>query len=165
MTGMTPEQKLLDLIKSAQTKLKLKKDLKIFTKVSIILIPVIIVVLAVFLKDFLTFDYSVSKKTEVIDQVTKEEILPSVTDYEESPGKVDIVPEEEDSFDKKDFVKELNLLGIVEGNRVQAVVEDKETNKTFFLYEGDSLGELKVYNIKKSKVILDYKGDKIELNM
>lgn len=163
MTKITPEQKLLDLIKSAQGKLKFKKELKIFTKVNIVLVALIIVILSVFLKDFLTFDYNVPKID--IDLAVKEEVLPLVVTFEEDVDEEIDLAIEKVSVDKKSLVKDLNLLGIVEGARNQAIVEDKEANRTFFLYKGDRLGEFEVYDIKSSRVILDYKGEKIELNM
>ena len=43
MTEITPEGKLLDLIKQAQGKLRLKKELRFFTKINIILIGLIII--------------------------------------------------------------------------------------------------------------------------
>lgn len=159
MTKMTPEQKLLDLIKNTQGKLKFKKELKIFTKVNIALTVLIVVILAVFLKDFLTFDYNVPEID--IDLTVKKWDLPVVVNVEEE---IDLEIEK-DSVDKGALAKDLNLLGIVEGVRDQAIVEDKEANKTFFLYKGDRFGEFEVYDIKSSKVILDYKGEKIELNM
>ena len=66
---------------------------------------------------------------------------------------------------KEEILGNLNLLGIITGENNQAIIEDKNLKKTFFLYKGDSLGELKVYDIKESAVILDYKGEKIELKI
>ena len=56
-------------------------------------------------------------------------------------------------------------MGIVTGENNQAIIEDRNLKKTFFIYKGDSLGELKVYDIKNNAVILDYKGEKIELTI
>lgn len=164
MTGMTPEQKLLDMIKSAQGKLKLKKELKIFTKINIALVILIIVIFAVFLKDFLGFDYSVPALD--VELPAGESVLPVSSDFEENiDDKAALAPEKDKVVDRENLVKDLNLLGIVEGDRDQAIVEDKKANRTFFLYKGDGFGEFKVYEIKNGKVILDYKGDKIELDM
>jgi hypothetical protein len=66
---------------------------------------------------------------------------------------------------KEEIVGNLNLLGIIRGDNDQAIIEDNTLKKTFFLYKGDLLGELKVYDIKDSAVILDYKGEKIELKI
>lgn len=66
---------------------------------------------------------------------------------------------------REEILGNLNLLGIITGDNNQAIIEDKTLKKTFFLYKGDLLGELKVYDIKDSVVILEYKGEKIELNI
>jgi hypothetical protein len=57
------------------------------------------------------------------------------------------------------------LLGVIRGDNDQAIIEDKTLKKTFFLYKGDLLGELKVYDIKDSAVILEYKGEKTEIKL
>ncbi|MFC1508537.1 hypothetical protein ACFL60_02495 [Candidatus Omnitrophota bacterium] len=158
MTKMTPEQKLLNLIKSAQADLKIKKELKIFTKVSIVLVLLIMVILAVFLKDFFTFNYNVSKHQ--VDPVVVVE-APLMTDFKEEVNK-DPGPK---PIDVKELAKCFNVLGIIEGENDQAIIEDKETDKTFFLYKGDRFKEFNVFDIKKGRVILDYKGEKVVLSI
>lgn len=161
MLDTTPEQKLLNLIKQAKGRWRLKKDLKFFTKINIILIGLIIVIIAIFLVDIFTFDYEGSEFN--ID-------LPS-EDLETLPlADLDIALDEEaiekkPLISKENLVKNLNLLGIITGENTQAVIEDKEKKKTFFLYQGDSFGEFTVYDIKDSEVILDYKDEKIALHM
>jgi hypothetical protein len=66
---------------------------------------------------------------------------------------------------REEILGNLNLLGIITGDNNQAIIEDKTLKKTFFLYKGDLLGELKVYDIKDSVVILEYRGEKIELKI
>lgn len=162
---MTPEQKLLDLIKTAQGKLKLKRELKIFTKINIALFVLIMVILAVFLKDFLGPDYSVPALG--VDPAIDEKVLPVSSGFEENteedPASPPVIDDPVDGGE--DLPKGLSLLGIVKGDRNQAIIEDKEAKKTFFLYKGDTFGEFKVYDIKNSRVILDYKGNKIELDI
>ena len=50
---MTSEEKLLDFIKRAQSRLRLKKDLKIFIRISIVLAFFIVVLFSLFLKNVL----------------------------------------------------------------------------------------------------------------
>ena len=57
------------------------------------------------------------------------------------------------------------LLGIITGDEDQAVIEDKSGEKSYFLYKGDSFKDFTVYDIKESRVILDYRGEKIELKI
>ena len=55
MTDATPEEKLLNLIRKDQSKARIGKDLKIFTKINIALIGLIGVVMIVFLADVFIF--------------------------------------------------------------------------------------------------------------
>ena len=162
MIESTPEGKLLGLIRKSQSKSKMGKDLKVFTKINIILIAVIAVVLTIFLSDVFIFQ----KKNSEIPQTVRfkeSEAQPVKEDVQED---IDIVKEPPKNIaHAQDIKANLNLLGIVTGENNQAIIEDKNLNKTFFLYKGDSLGELKVYDIKNNAVILDYKGEKIELTI
>jgi len=64
-----------------------------------------------------------------------------------------------------DLIKDINLVGIISSEPPQAVIEDKKTQKTYYLSKGQSIGELKVENIQEGKVVLDYLGTKYELYM
>lgn len=57
----------------------------------------------------------------------------------------------------------LDLVGIMLSPRPQAMIEDKNQGRTFFLEEGDTIGDFTIKEILSDKVILDYKGEKIEL--
>lgn len=162
MAEKTPEGKLLDLIKKAQGKLKLRKELKVFTKVNIILICVIIVILVIVLVDVFTSNHKVPELSIEVPQQEIEAIAVK-TELDED---VEIVLEERDvSVPKKEIAKDLNLLGIITGATDQAIIENSQTSKTFFLYKGDRFLGFTVYDIKESKVILDYKGEKVELKI
>ncbi|MFH1854067.1 MAG: hypothetical protein ABH815_02020 [Candidatus Omnitrophota bacterium] len=164
MAELTPEGKLLDLIKQAQGNKNLKKELKIFTNVNIILIGLIAVILAVFLIDIVTSDYNIPElRVDFLEQEGR--ILPKPVEFSDDVEDVNIVPEKKPSVSKEDVLKNLNLLGIVAGDDNQAIIEDLESKKTHFLYTGDNLGEYKVLDIKDNKVLLEYKGEKIELRM
>ena len=62
-----------------------------------------------------------------------------------------------------DITKELSLLGIVRGDKPQAIIEDQKTKKTYFLNIGDSINGLIVESIGEGKVTLDFNGQKIDL--
>ncbi|MFH1458634.1 MAG: hypothetical protein ABIG31_05700 [Candidatus Omnitrophota bacterium] len=64
-----------------------------------------------------------------------------------------------------DLFKDMTLVGIVSSDPPQAVIEDKKTQKTYYLSRGQSMGDLKVEDIQEGKVILDYLGTKYELYM
>jgi len=167
MIDATPEEKLLNLIKKGQSKAGLGKELKIFTKVNIVLMALIMVVIFVFLADVFVFKQKASEELPSLDiQPLAIQIQPVTAAQDE-----DIKPEPADNTlnikkaSAADIASNLNLLGIITGDNNQAIIEDKNSKKTFFLYKGDSLGESKVYDIKDSAVILDYKGEKIELKI
>ena len=60
-------------------------------------------------------------------------------------------------------IKELNLLGIISGDKPQAIIEDKKTQKTHFLEEGEFLGAIKVEEIGEGKVTLEFQGQRFDL--
>ncbi len=62
-----------------------------------------------------------------------------------------------------DKLKYLSLIGIIGGERPQAVIEDKKDKKTYFLNKGQTVSEMKVEDILKDRIILDFDGEKIEL--
>ncbi len=66
----------------------------------------------------------------------------------------------ESAYDK---LKDLSLIGIIAGERPQAVIEDKKIQKTYFLYKGQTINQMKVEEILKDRVILDYYGEMLEL--
>lgn len=64
----------------------------------------------------------------------------------------------------KDLTANLSLIGIIESDsRLQAIVEDRKQQKTYFLYKGDSIGEIKIKDILEGKVILGYGEEELEL--
>lgn len=62
-----------------------------------------------------------------------------------------------------DLFKDMTLIGIISSDPPQAVIEDKKTQKTYYLNVGQAIGDLKVDRIQEGKVILDYLGTKYEL--
>lgn len=164
MAELTPEGKLLDLIRQAQDKKKLRKDLRVFTKVNVMLIGLIVIILGIFLADIFKSEYDIPELSIDFPE-QKDKTLPRPIEVEDDIKVMENVPEKETSISKEDAVKNLNLLGVVTGDNNQAIIEDKGSNKTYFFYKGDNFREFKVLDIKGNEVILEYKGDKIELKM
>lgn len=67
--------------------------------------------------------------------------------------------------DLDETLTNLNLIGIVSGTNPQAIIEEKRTNKTYFLNRGDYIGQFKLEEILPGKVILTYNGQRCELNL
>lgn len=165
MPKITPEEKLLQIIKKDRFGVRLKKELNIFSKVNIFLGVLIAVVIVIFLADILFF------KNKNIDSA----YYTSLADVK--PIDVEIIPEPEmdiPDLSKNERVKKVYaedvkknyaLLGIITGDNNQAIIEDKAIKKTFFLYKGDTIGDMIVEDIKNNMVILDCQGEKVQLSI
>ena len=57
----------------------------------------------------------------------------------------------------------LSLIGIIAGDKPQAIVEDKKTGKSYFLYKGGSAGQAKIMEIMEDRVVMEYGGETFEL--
>jgi type II secretory pathway component PulC len=62
-----------------------------------------------------------------------------------------------------DLTKDFSLIGIISGENPQAVIEDKKTEKSYYVTKGQFIGEFKVEEIQEGKIILNYNGQKFEL--
>jgi len=169
MTDSTPEEKLLNLIRKDQSKLGIGKDLKVFKNINIILIGIIGVLAIIFLADIVIFKKNPSEELAADLEAKITEGQPLAIEKIEEDNATGLPNQDRDTdikkISKEKIMGNLNLLGIIRGDNDQAIIEDKTLKKTFFLYKGDLLGELKVYDIKESAVILDYQGEKIELKI
>lgn len=58
---------------------------------------------------------------------------------------------------------QLSLLGVIGGASPQVIIEDKRTQKTYFLNKGSTFDDIEVGDIFENKVILTYKGKQFEL--
>jgi len=59
----------------------------------------------------------------------------------------------------------LNLIGIITGEELQAAIEDKSSGKTYFVYKGEYIDDILVEDILENKVILDFRGERFELTL
>ena len=62
-------------------------------------------------------------------------------------------------------IANLTLTGVVLGDDSQAIIFDKNTEKTYYVSEGEAIGDISVKNILDDKVVLSYKGSELELVM
>lgn len=165
MGGVTPEEKLLGVIKQSQRKMRVKKELKLFTKINIALISAVIILLSLLLLNVFTStpDYNIPElKVDLPDGEWA--VLPVKDNLDDELPEI-TVKKEVSTVSKQELIKDLNVLGIVTGDNNQAIIEDKKTNKTLFLYKGDTFGGFTVYEVKNNEVILDYNGEKINLKL
>lgn len=78
----------------------------------------------------------------------------------ETPAAKTPKPATDSGYDK---LKDLSLIGIVAGEKPQAIIEDRKIQKTYFLNKGQTVNQLTVEDILKDRVILDFEGEKLEL--
>lgn len=58
---------------------------------------------------------------------------------------------------------DLSLVGIIAGDEPQAIIEDKASQKTYYLNVGNSMNGITVTEITDGKVVLDYRGKRLVL--
>ena len=92
--------------------------------------------------------------------------------YEEEIGKRNlfssiVTDEVEKPIEKEAGLKELtsslSLMGIIWGEKPEAIIQDSKTNKKYFLNKGGYIGEIVVEEIFGGKVILNYNGERVDL--
>lgn len=67
------------------------------------------------------------------------------------------------SKDAQEIAGNLSLVGIIAGDSPQAVIEDKKSQKTYYVTKDQSFDGFTVEEISSGKVVLDYGGRKITL--
>lgn len=75
----------------------------------------------------------------------------------------DITKSTETSLKGTESVKDFNLLGIISGENPQAIIENKKTQKTYFLKRGEFIGEFQLEEVGEGKVTLNYQGQRFDL--
>jgi len=173
-----PEDKLLDLIKSSQKKTCNKSALHYIPKKSswMLMKVVFFTGLAFTLFSFLPphfFPKNIELALDKNSEAKKSEIKASgrqpIEPYlallnNKNLFKNTSEPAEEDRgrVDTEKF-SDISLVGILSGENPQAVIEDKKTQKTYYVNKGQRFGDVKIKDIKEGKVILDYKNQNYEL--
>ncbi len=64
---------------------------------------------------------------------------------------------------EEDISSNLTLVGIIAGENPQAIIEDKKTQKTYYLNKKQSFNGFTIDDISDGKVVLEYEGKKIAL--
>ncbi|MBI3323684.1 MAG: hypothetical protein HYZ92_00195 [Candidatus Omnitrophica bacterium] len=70
------------------------------------------------------------------------------------------------SEEARSMASRLSLIGIVAGASPQAIIEDAQTHKTYFVAKGQTVvSEIVVVEVRDNRVILELRGEKIELTL
>ena len=64
-----------------------------------------------------------------------------------------------------ELIKDINLVGIIAGDTPQAIIEDKKSQKTYYLNKGQFIGEFQLEDIQEGKIILNFNGQRFELHI
>lgn len=64
-----------------------------------------------------------------------------------------------------ELLKDISLVGIVTAAPAQAIIEDRKTQKTYYVGKGQFIDEYKIEDIQEGKIILEHNGQKYELYM
>jgi hypothetical protein len=62
-----------------------------------------------------------------------------------------------------DSVRDIGLVAILSGDNPQAALEDKSSQKVYYVTPGQFIGDIQVEAIKEGKVLLNDKGTRYEL--
>ena len=110
----------------------------------------------------------------VVDAESKETALPKAEDYsfysKDIGGKnlfsgSGAKGTESGASTSVEVSKRFNLVGIIAGERPQAIIEDSQTQKTYYLYRGQSVSGVTVQEIGDGRIVLNYEGKEAELVM
>lgn len=84
----------------------------------------------------------------------------------DQPGSGSTGPRQAPSGAATMIASRLTLLGIIDGNPGQAIIEDAQTKKTYFVSPGQPVVDAAVVDqVLDNRVILDFQGEKIELSL
>lgn len=73
------------------------------------------------------------------------------------------LPDQPAGIANNDAFKDITLVGIIAGDPLQAIIEDKKMQKTYYVTKGQNIGDLQVADILEGKIILSYQGKNFEL--
>lgn len=62
-------------------------------------------------------------------------------------------------------IQDLSLMGIISGDNPQAAIQDKKTQKVYYVSKGESVADFLIEDIQDGKIILGYKGQRYELRL
>ena len=69
-----------------------------------------------------------------------------------------------DNVNSDEVIKNLKLVGIVSTDPPRAVINDQKDNQTYYLEEGGVISDnMRVVEIRKDSIIIDYYGERFEL--
>ena len=145
-----------------------------------IIVFILFLSLAYLLIAFIYPSYGLKKLT--LPEITQEKITPSdagpiktVEPYEQysqdigSRSIFDSGPAVEQAASVSnvsvDSMKDIKVVGIISGEKVQAVIEDTKLNKTYYVTKSQTIGEMRIEDIAEGKVVISYQGKLFDFSL
>ena len=95
----------------------------------------------------------------------EEEEPPELRELFGAPVTRETAPVVEEGPSIAELAKDLVLVGVITGDNPQAIIQNKKTRQSFYVYEGEGILEFKVKQIEKAMVILEYKGETLKMSL
>lgn len=143
-----------------------------------VLLIIFICLLVYFLIDVAHNPYY-KKETEIVAEAekepaaVKEKALSGIEPYSYYASGVDdrnvFLPQESEISpvmagpSVEEISSNFSLIGIIAGDKPQAIIEDKKAGKSYFLYKGGLVGQAKIIDISEDRVTMEYNGRTFEL--
>ncbi len=117
----------------------------------------------------------ISSETKPAEEKPMEEKKPITKEEEEMPPEIrelfgapvtrETPPLIKEGPSISELARDLVLVGVITGDNPQAIIQDKRTRQSFYVYEGESVLEFKIKRIEKATVILEYNGETLKLSL
>ena len=95
----------------------------------------------------------------------EEEAPPELRELFGAPVTRETAPIAEEGPSIAELAKDLVLVGVISGDNPQAIIQNKRTRQSFYVYVGESVLEFKIKQIDKATVILEYKEETLKLSL
>ena len=100
---------------------------------------------------------------QILAKVRSRDIFKMGEDKKTDTPVTDKTPEADPRAEALEAVSHLKLVGISWSGDPDAMIEDTKAVRTFFVKKGQKIGPVTVVAIFKEKIVLEYKGQEVEL--
>ncbi|MEW5758169.1 MAG: hypothetical protein AB1755_01670 [Candidatus Omnitrophota bacterium] len=174
--NITPEEKLLKIIKADTSPLNRQK---IKTKPNFsFLLNTVLIIFIIFLCAYLIFNIFIKqpqdKEVVLVEKKEDSKELPlqhltlnidkdifAIENQEAKEENLQTSKGQPSEIFINRMLSQFNLVGIIAVN--EAIIEDRNTNKTYFVHKGETFLGIKIKDIKEDKVILESNGQEAQL--
>ena len=65
----------------------------------------------------------------------------------------------------EDLLKSLFVVGIISGEKPQAIIEDRKSGQLHYVFTGDQIGDLEIIDVNNDKVLIRYGDEEAQLTL